>query len=98
MCFGGETRALGGWLASSAKPGEVGVADTEIALWATPAPTKSIPALEVSNPIENAISPPSGYTWCNDSERTKVVLYITIKLLSSSILLHDYSCRLSLCS
>ena len=46
----------------SAKPGEVGVARR-----AARAPTKSPAALEVSNPTENAISPPSGYPRCNDS-------------------------------
>ena len=54
-------------MASAAKPGEVGVADTGKALWAAPAATKSSPAPEVNNAIENAISPPSGYTGCNDS-------------------------------
>ena len=36
--------------------GEVGVADTGNARWVAPAPTNSLAALEVSNPIENAIS------------------------------------------
>ena len=54
-------------MASAAKPGKVGIADTETARWAAPAPTKSSPALEVNNAAENAISPPSGYTGCNDS-------------------------------
>ena len=35
--------------------------------YTTPAPAKSPPALEVSNAIENATDPPSGYTGCNDS-------------------------------
>ena len=54
-------------MAFAAKPGEVGVADTGKARWAAPAPTKSPPALEVSNAIESATDPPSGYTGCNDS-------------------------------
>ena len=54
-------------MAFAAKPGEVGVVDFGKARWAAPAPRKSAPALEVNNAIENAISPPSGYTGCNDS-------------------------------
>ncbi len=54
-------------MAVSAKPGEAGVADTGKARWAALVRTKSPPALEVSNPAENAIFPPRGYTGCNDS-------------------------------
>ena len=60
---------VGAGAAQSEKPGEVGVADTETALWAAPAPTKSSRRLSNASTTPSKTQPPPErlHPACNDS-------------------------------